>query len=484
VTGQYDVVVLGGGAAGCVLAARLSEDPNRRVCLVEAGPDYGALASGGWPRDLLDPHQLPDSHDWLYDEGLGWSARVIGGCSAHNACVITWGADADYDEWGKGWSARVLEPYRRTAEAVIGAARRERPGVWHEAVLEAAVEAGFAALDDLDGAARGAGAARVNERGGVRWNAALAYLDPARDRPNLTIIDRATADRVELRGTTVRGAWIVREGARRLLEAPTVVVCAGAYGSPAILLRSGIGAPEGLRAAGVEPVVALPAVGANLRNHFTTRIMLTPGPGLADAIAAEHASGGVPAAGTIVKAASPLCEPGLWDLHLMAICWGVRDDSGALTGDYLLRIAAAAMRPRSAGAVRLRSADPEALPEIDHQPLSDPRGENLRMLRDGIRYARRIAGAASLRALGVVEEAPGDLPDAALDDHVRGSLGSYCHPVGTCAIGSVVGGAGAVHGIDGLYVADASIIPTIPRANTHLTALAVAERIADRLTRG
>ena len=116
---HFDVLVIGGGAAGCVLAARLSEDPARSVGLVEAGPDYGALAEGRWPADLLDAHQLPASHDWQYDEGPAWSARVMGGCSTHNACLLTWGADSDYDEWGYGWSAAVLEPYRRRAEHVL-----------------------------------------------------------------------------------------------------------------------------------------------------------------------------------------------------------------------------------------------------------------------------------------------------------------------------------------------------------------------------
>ena len=115
------MVVLGGGAAGCVIAARLSEDADCSVCLVEAGPDYGSLAGGGWPADLLDPNQLPVSHDWHYDDGLGWSARVIGGCSTHNACMLTWGATADYDGWGEGWSA---DGSVRTASG-----RRMRSGV-------------------------------------------------------------------------------------------------------------------------------------------------------------------------------------------------------------------------------------------------------------------------------------------------------------------------------------------------------------------
>ena len=147
---RFDDLVLGGGPAGCVLAARLSEDHGRAVCLVEAGPDYGPLAAGGWPPDLVGSHQLPVSHDWHYDDGFGWSARVIGGCSTHNACMLAWGAASDYDGWGEGRSAAGLQPYRLRAKEAIGARRRPDPGAWNDAVHAAAVEVGFAAIAYLD----------------------------------------------------------------------------------------------------------------------------------------------------------------------------------------------------------------------------------------------------------------------------------------------------------------------------------------------
>ena len=141
---HFDVLVLGGGAAGCVLAARLSEDPERSVGLVEAGPDYGALAKVDGPPTCSMRIRLPASHDWQYDEGPAWSARVMGGCSTHNACLLTWGADGDYDEsGGTAASAAVLEPYRRRAEHVLAGRVREAGGAWHETVLRGAVEAGF-----------------------------------------------------------------------------------------------------------------------------------------------------------------------------------------------------------------------------------------------------------------------------------------------------------------------------------------------------
>lgn len=480
---SFDDLVLGGGPAGCVLAARLSEDADRSVCLVEAGPDYGPVAGGGWPDDLIDPHQLPASHDWHHDDGFGWSARVIGGCSAHNACMLTWGAAADYDGWGHGWSAATLEPYRARAEAAIGADPRAEVGAWHDAVHAAAVETGFAPLAEVNAAdaVTGVGRALFNDRGGVRRNAAIAYLDDARDRPNLTIADRTLADRLDLAGTHVRGAWVVRDGRRALIEAGRTLLCAGTYGSPAIMLRSGIGPAGDLRRIGIEPAVDLPGVGKNLQNHWTARAMVEPGAELRRRVGAEAAAGGVHMAGTVVKAASSHCEPGVWDLHLFAIAWGVRDDEGRPTGEYVFRIATSILRPRSAGRVTISSADPDAAPSIDHRPLSDPERADLDALAEGVGHAVRVASAPSLRELGASVEAPTATTGAALREHATASLGCYFHPVGTCAIGSVVDGSGAVHGVEGAFVADCSVMPAIPRANTHLSALAVAERLADML---
>jgi choline dehydrogenase len=480
---RFDDLVLGGGPAGCVLAARLSEDANRSVCLVEAGPDYGPLAAGGWPDDLIDSHQLPASHDWHHDDGFASSARVIGGCSAHNACLLTWGAAADYDGWGHGWSAAALDPYRERAEDAIGIRPRAEAGAWHDAVHAAAVETGFAPVADLNaaGTVTGVGRAPVNDRDGVRLNSAIAYLDAARDRPNLTILDRALADRIALDGTRARGAWVVREGRRTRIDADRTLVCAGAYGSPAILLRSGVGPAAELARHGITPAVDLPGVGENLQNHWTARAMVEPGPELRRRVAAEAAAGGVHMAGTVVKAASSRCAPGLWDLHLFAIAWGVRDEEGRATGEYVLRIATGILAPRSAGRVSLASANPEVPPGIDHRPLSDPAGADLAVLAEGVDLAVRVASASSLRELGATIEAPTATTTEALAEHVHGSLGCYFHPVGTCAIGSVVDGAGAVLGVERAYVGDCSVMPSIPRANTHLSALAVAERLAAML---
>ena len=240
---HFDVIVVGGGTAGCVLAARLSEAPERTVCLVEAGPDYGRYADRRWPADMLDARTLPMTHLWETepDDRSASRARIIGGCSAHNACLVVWGSRADYDEWGDGWSFAELEPYLRRAETMLET-RTDRAGdlsPFHRALLEAGPRIGLPVLEhpnDLD-ATVGVAPAAVNARGAVRWNTSFAYLDEARPRPNLTIAAETLVDRVEIDGG--RAVGILTDRGR--FEADTVIVAAGAYGSPAVLLRSGIG---------------------------------------------------------------------------------------------------------------------------------------------------------------------------------------------------------------------------------------------------
>ncbi len=219
---RFDVLVLGGGTAGCALAARLSESPERSVCLVEAGPDYGLYAGGRWPDDILDARSLAFSHAWETDgeDRSQLRARILGGCSAHNACVVLEGAPSDYDDWGHGWSYDTVRPHLQRAREQL----RTRPTTeaeltpWHRAFAEAAPDAILHP---------------VNAVGTLRWNAAFAYLDPARSRPNLTILGDVLADRVRLDGTRATGA----STSAGEIEAETVVVTAGAYGSPGILLR-------------------------------------------------------------------------------------------------------------------------------------------------------------------------------------------------------------------------------------------------------
>ena len=458
---RFDVIVVGGGTAGCVLAARLSEDPERTVCLVEAGPDYGRYTEGRWPADMLDARALPMSHLWEVEpaDRSASRARILGGCSAHNACLVVWGSRQDYDEWGEGWTFGELEPYLRRAEAAIRT-RRDRTddlSPFHRAMLEAGPRVGLprlADLNDLDATA-GIAPAPVNAVGAVRWNTALAYLDDARSRPNLTIVDETLVDRVEI--TDGRAAGIVTQHGR--MTAGTVITAAGAYGSPALLMRSGIGPAADLGRLGVDVAADLP-VGTGLADH--------PGLGIAWSPGAAHVpeQGPMYATSLLVRAQSDSCPDDTWDLHFLP--WLDETD-----GQWHTSAVVYLLKPDSRGSVTLRSPDPRVPPVIDHGFLSEP--HDLERLSSGIRLIRRLAREAGSGP----ELRPGE--DEALDAHIRREVRGIFHPTGTCAIGAVVDPHGGVLGVDGLVVADASIMPTIPRANTNLSTIAVAERIADWL---
>lgn len=417
---RFDVVVVGGGTAGCVLAARLSEEPERSVCLVEAGPDHGAYDEGRWPDDLLDARKLAFSHSWETDreDRSQLRARVIGGCSAHNACVALRGVPSDY-EWGDGWSYAALEPYfdRVEREFRVRQLAREELTAWHGAWLDAADDDGFAHP--------------VNAVGDVRWNAAFAYLDPARSRPNLTILADTMADRV------ADGALMTSRGEVR---AGAIVLAAGAYGTPAILLRSGVGRD-------------LP-VGENLRDHAGAGMAWEPTQRLVDAV-------------------------GRADLPMAQVSISLRDGDlflfPALDDGPETSAAAFAMKPRSTGRVRLNDGEPRTPLAIEHGFLSDP--ADAEIVAEGIERMRELVRAPALRDFVARELRPGR--DVPARDHVRATARGFFHPVGTCALGLVAEPDGRVRGFERLYVADASFVPELPRSNTNMTVAAVAERLAE-----
>jgi choline dehydrogenase len=438
---SFHVLVVGGGSAGCVLAARLSED-GRRVCLIEAGPDYGPYADGRWPADMLDARRLAFSHAWETEreDRSQLRARILGGCSAHNACVALPGAPADYDEWGHGWSYDAIEPCLRRAERQlrVHTLTREELSPWHRAFADAT---GSDAILHP-----------VNVVDGVRWNAAFAYLDPARERDNLTILGDTLVDRVVLAGERAVG---VATSAGEL-RAATVVLAAGAYGSPAILLRSGIGPERGL------------PVGDGLCDHVGVGFGYR-GTDRLQREAAEHdREHSLYMAQSTVAIRSSVCEAGLSDLFFFPAI----DPPGE--GGYEVSAAVFAMKPVSRGSVRLNSPDPRAPLAIDHGFLSEPR--DTEVLVEGFESLRELAGCDAIRAYAGDEIRPGPQVDATT--HVRETVRGFFHPVATCAIGRVVDGGGRVYGLDGLFVADASIMPTIPRANTNLSTVALAERLA------
>jgi choline dehydrogenase len=437
---RYDVLVLGGGAAGCALAGRLSENPDRSVCLVEAGPDYGHLSEGRWPADILDPRWLAlESHLWERadeDDRSQSRARILGGCSAHNACVLLEGAPSDYD-WGEEWSYEAFAPYLRRAYATLRghvlADGELTP--WHRAFRDAG--GGDSIVHP------------VNIVDGVRWHTGFAYLDPARARENLIVLGDTLVDRVLVDDARAVGA--VAGG--RELHADVVVVSAGAYGSPGILLRSGIG-PDG-------EVAELP-VGEGLIDHVGTGGAWEPTERLLDETAAHEAEHGLYMGQVTVAASSRSCPPGVRDLFVFPAL-----DIGPETS-----ASAFAMKPRSRGSVRLHAREPEAPLEIDHGFLSDER--DVEVLTEGFERLRELVGAPEVRPYAGAELRPGR--EVGAEEHVRASARGFFHPVGTCAIGSVLDQRCRVLGFENLYIVDASAIPEIPAANTNLTTVALAER--------
>ena len=440
---HFDIVVLGGGTAGCVLAGRLSELTDLSICLVEAGPDYGPYAAGRWPEDILDARWLAFSHAWEteHEDRSQLRARILGGCSAHNACVLLEGEPADYDEWGHGWSYDTLEPYLARARNRLRRRQLEYTELtpWHRAFVEAA-DAPDVILHP------------VNAVGTVRWNAAFAYLDPVRSRTNLTILADTLVDRVQLDGSRVTGAAT----STGEISAEKIVLTAGAYGSPAILLRSGIGPARGL------------PVGDGLCDHVGVGFGFEPSDALREDV--RHFADERPLAmGQVTIAArSRYCPTELRDLFVFPGLEPLDD------GGYEISAGAFVMKTTSRGSVRLNSDDPRVPLAIDHGFLNDP--TDAEMLEDAIAAVREFAASAPVRRYATHEVRPGaDLDAATL---VRTSARGFFHPTGTCAIGRVVDGDGRVIGFDNLYVADASIIPSIPRVNPNLTVAAVAEKLA------
>src|SRR5512133_1407526 len=438
---RYDVAVLGGGAAGCVLAARLSEDPDRRVCLVEAGPDYGHYDEGRWPEDILDARALAlESHTWetALDDRSQLRARIVGGCSAHNACAVLRGASADYDEWGPGWTAAELEPYLDRGERALRTRTvgEDELSPWH--------------LGWLGAGGDHANVYPLNAVGTIRWNAAFAYVDPARDRPNLTIRADTLVDRIdpETGGvTTDRGE----------LFADLIVLAAGSYGSPAILLRSGIG-----------PGLAhdLP-VGEGLADHVGVGMAWQPNEAL-QSDTNEFAQRAPVFMGQVtVSGRSENCPDGISDLFLFP----------GLDPGWEISAAVFMMKPRSRGRVSLLSSDPASPLSIEHGFLSDERDESA--LTEGAERLRELAASEPIRRYAVREIRPGPQVDAAT--HVRQAARGFFHPTGTCALWRVVDTNARLLGAPNVVVADASIMPTIPSATVHLSVIAVAEKVSELL---
>ncbi len=492
-----DIVVVGGGTSGAALAGILVRDTDASVILLEAGPDYGPFDAQSWPAELLDARQIPGTHSWDYS-GLAHPshtnltpfdrARVLGGCSAHNGCVALSGHRRDYDLWAElgnvGWDWESVAPaFARAREALrVRQVDPDDVSPYHGAFADAATAAGLphaANLDNPDGVSE-VGFSPVNIHNGVRWNAAFAYLDPVRSLPSLRIVERALVDRIELDGDRVVAVQALTDRGPLRIEAQKIVLAAGAYASPAILMRSGIGSPDALRALDIAPLHALPGVGASLQDHPTVGIMLRPSADLVERMDAWSRDRWLSDEQALGKARSHVCDEA-FDLHV--ISYTPREAGGT---DRTYQIWAANVAPRSTGSVRLASKDPNAAPLIDHGFLSDPDGHDIEVLHDGLLLAREIAASGKLGAVSRVEEP--DLEGIPADGDARAimtaRIAHYYHPSCSCRMGpssdglAVVDADGHVHGLRGLYVCDASIYPRLMRANTNLPSAMLAEHLA------
>ena len=479
-------VVIGGGSAGCAVAGRLAAS-GRDVMLLEAGPDYGSFDSGRWPPELLDARMLATTHDWHYRGGR-WKfqrARVIGGCSSHNGAIAAVGHSTDYDAWQiPGWSAADVAPLfdRVVAAMRVRTYEAGEVGPFHGRCLRAAADLGWPRADDLcDLAANESfGLETVNVVGSVRWNAAFAYLDPVRGNDCLRIVDHTLVHRVITASGGGGRVVATRHGEPLTIEFGTVVLAAGVYATPAILERSGIGGADRLRDLHIEVAVDLPGVGENLHDHPIAHADREVGPELQGWLDEAAAAGFLPEEQTLGKSISSRATDGVYDTHVFPVC--ASNQTSELFGRVHVEVAC--MTPRSRGSVHVSSNDPMQAPTIDHGYLSDPDGHDLAVLRDGLVRAEAILDHPALATvLGA------RITDMSNDQAIRDHVAHYYHPVGSCRMAAdpsvdrraVCDAAGRVAGVVDVVVADASLIPQIPRANTNLPAVMIGERIADLL---
>ena len=523
----YDYVIVGAGSAGCALANRLSADPANRVLLLEAGP----RDTNPWihiPVGYFKTMHNPKT-DWCFvtepDPGLDGRAlqwprgRVLGGSSSLNGLLYIRGQAEDYDHWRQlgnaGWSYDDVLPYFIRAEdqergtddfhgvgGPLTVSNNRMVSELGDAIIAAATEVGIPANDDFNGACQeGVGYFQVTIRNGLRCSAAVGYLRPVKDRRNLRVVTDSQVEAVTIRDNRATGVRYRRGGATvRANAGREVILSAGAIGSPHLLMLSGIGPAAMLRSFDVDVIRDLPGVGANLQDHLQIRAIY----GCAKPITLNDQMrnplrkmwAGIEFAllrrGPLTLAASQVCifcrsRP---ELERPDIQFHIQPLSADSPGEGLHKFSAftfsvTQLRPESRGRIELTSPDPTAHPAIVPNYLSTPTDRQVAV--DSLKMARRIAAAPALAPYVSEEIRPG--PEARTDDDLlhfarTGSTTIY-HPVGTCKMGqdqnAVVDERLRVHGVDGLRVVDASIMPTLVSGNTNAPAIMIGEKAADMI---
>lgn len=520
----YDYVIIGAGSAGCTMAHRLAEKDGLRILVLEAGgPDKSFKLR--MPAGFASLSNT-SSYKWHYettpqkhcnDRRMYWPrGRTLGGSSAINAMLYVRGHASDYDHWrqlgNEGWSYNDVLPYFKKAEnnerggdefhgtgGPLNVADQADPCTLSEAFLKAAEQAGHRRIADFNGAEQeGVGYYQVTQKGQKRWSTASAYLRPAIERGNshLEVITGAMVERIIFEGTRALGVRYSIDGRDEVARANReVILCGGSVNSPQLMMLSGVGPADHLNSLGIKPVIDLPGVGGNLQDHvdaailqlcktrdtFDKRNKLVS---LVQYVMNKKGPGTSPVAesGGFLSTTPGLAAPDI-QLHFLPVLvvdhgrTKIRDKSG-----YSLHVCT--LRPESAGTIRLRSTDPSEHPLIDANYLAERK--DLDALIAGVKMGRDILAQSGLDPYRADEFQPGAAAktDAEIEQWIRAKCETIYHPVGTCKMGpgtdrmAVVDDKLLVHGVEGLRVVDASVMPTLVGGNTNAPTIMIAERTA------
>jgi choline dehydrogenase len=528
----YDYVIIGGGSAGCTLAARLSEDPSASVCLLEAGGANKELLVR-MPAGVGNLIKDKGKHNWgfwtepepqLNNRRLWWPrGRGLGGSSAINGMIYMRGHQRDYDDWRQmgltGWGWDDVLPYFRRLEGhhrgpsdglhghdgPLHVSAGESDSPFHDALIEAGRQAGYPVTDDFNGAEQeGFGRYDLTISNGQRWSAAAAYLRPAMSRPNLTVITGARTTRIVVeRGRAVAVEYLRGTEHCRVEVLSEALLAAGAVQSPHILQLSGIGDATALREVGVTPIHDLPGVGANMQDHLDV-IMNWTTKGLVTGYSATRGLAMLKTgvnymlrgqglgrqqfleSGAFLRSREGLERP---DVQIHGVLAIMRDHGRTQVKQDGFSLHLCQLRPESRGRITLASPDPTADPIIFANYLSAP--EDRRVMRECVKIGRDVASQHALDPYRADEIYPGAFvrSDEEIDAWVRATAETIYHPVGTCKMGAdgdamaVVGGDLRVRGIDRLRVIDASVMPTLVGSNTNAPTIMIAEKAVDLIRR-